>query len=192
LAARLVFRYPEDTRPTSLLPFFAEDMSSVRMVELIFDSLVIINKRGDLEGSLATSWKADPDNQIGIRFVLREGVKWHDGKPFTADDVVFTVQAAQDPKTVFNAKSKFSFIRDGPPKASSGCTSPSTGPSPSPSGGSCSRSCPSTPSRRPRSAARTSSAARPSAPAPTSSTRTRLRSVSLDRQPRLLRARPHR
>lgn len=106
-----VFRYPEDTRPTSLLPFFAEDMSSVRMVELIFDSLVIINKRGDLEGSLATSWKADPDN-LGIRFVLREGVKWHDGKPFTADDVVFTVQAAQDPKTVFNGKSKFSFIRD--------------------------------------------------------------------------------
>lgn len=106
-----VFRYPEDTRPTSLLPFFAEDMSSVRMVELIFDSLVIINKRGDLEGSLATSWKTDPDN-MGIRFVLREGVKWHDGKSFSAEDVVFTIQAAQNPKTVFNAKSKFSFIRD--------------------------------------------------------------------------------
>ncbi len=105
------FRYPEDTRPTSLLPFFAEDMSSVRMVELIFDSLVYINKRGDIEGSLATSWKADPDN-LGIRFVLREGVKWHDGKAFTADDIVFTVKAAQDPKTVFNGKSKFSFIRD--------------------------------------------------------------------------------
>jgi len=106
-----VFRYPEDARPTSLLPFFAEDMSSVRMVELIFDSLVIVNKRGDLEGSLATSWKTDPDN-MGIRFVLREGVTWHDGKPFSADDVVFTVQAAQNPKTVFNAKSKFAFVRD--------------------------------------------------------------------------------
>lgn len=105
------FRYPEDTRPTSLIPFFAEDMSAVRMVELIFDSLVLINKRGDIEGSLATSWQRSPDN-MGIRFTLRDGVTWHDGKPFTAEDVVFTVKAAQDKGTVFNAKSKYRFIRD--------------------------------------------------------------------------------
>ncbi|MCB9522365.1 MAG: ABC transporter substrate-binding protein [Myxococcales bacterium] len=110
-ASAQTFRYPEDARPSSLLPFFAEDMSAVRMVELIFDGLVLQNKRGDIEGSLATSWKRDPDN-MGITFVLREGVKWHDGQPFTADDVVFTVKAAQDKKTVFNAKSKYRFIRD--------------------------------------------------------------------------------
>ena len=34
------FAYPEDTRPSSLLPFFADDMSAVRMVELVFDGLV--------------------------------------------------------------------------------------------------------------------------------------------------------
>ena len=108
-ASGQTFRYPEDTRPTSLLPFFAEDMSSVRIVELIFDSLIRINKRGDFEGGLATSWKAD-DDKMGIRLVLRDGVKWHDGKPFAADDVAFTVSAAQNPKTVFNAKAKFGFI----------------------------------------------------------------------------------
>lgn len=106
-----VFRYPEDTRPSSLLPMFAEDMSAVRMCELIFDALVFKNKRGDFEGGLATSWKVDED-QGGITFVLREGVKWHDGEAFTAEDVVFTIQAAQDPKTIFNAKSKFGFIRE--------------------------------------------------------------------------------
>lgn len=105
------FTYPEDTRPSSLVPFFAEDMSSVRMLELIFDSLVFINKRGDVEGGLATSWKVSPD-RMSINFVLREGVTWHDGKPFTADDVVFTVRAAKDAKTVFNAKSKYNFIQD--------------------------------------------------------------------------------
>ncbi len=109
-ASAQTFRYPEDTRPTSLLPFFAEDMSAVRMVELIFDSLVVINKRGDVEGELATSWEVDAD-RMGIRFVLRENVKWHDGQPFTAKDVVFTIQAAQDRKTIFNAKSKYAFIR---------------------------------------------------------------------------------
>jgi peptide/nickel transport system substrate-binding protein len=110
-AAAQTFRYPEDTRPTSLLPFFAEDMSSVRLVELVFDSLIYVNKRGDYEGGLATSWKVD-DDQMGIRFVLREGVKWHDGKPFTGEDVAFTVAAAQDKKTIFNAKSKYRFIRE--------------------------------------------------------------------------------
>ena len=109
--AQQTFHYPEDTRPTSLLPFFAEDMSAVRMVELVFDSLVFQNKRGDIDKGLATSWKLD-DDQGGIRFVLREGVKWHDGEPFTAEDVVFTIQAAQDPKTIFNAKSKFNFVRE--------------------------------------------------------------------------------
>ncbi len=110
-AASQTFRYPEDTRPTSLLPFFAEDMSSVRMTELVFDSLVVINKRGDVEGALATSWTRDPDGG-GISFVLREGVTWHDGKPFTAADVVFTVQAAKNRKTIFNSKSKYRFIAE--------------------------------------------------------------------------------
>lgn len=110
-AAAQNFVYPEDTRPSSLVPFFAEDMSSVRMLELIFDSLVYLNKRGDVEGGLATSWKVNGD-RTSINFVLREGVTWHDGKPFTADDVVFTIKAAQNPKTVFNAKGKFAFIKD--------------------------------------------------------------------------------
>ena len=104
-----VFRYPEDTRPSSLLPFFAEDMSSVRMVELIFDGLVFKNKRGDIEGGLATSWRVDPGNR-GIQFTLRSGVKWHDGQPFTARDVVFTVEAAKNKNTIFTGSGKFNFI----------------------------------------------------------------------------------
>ena len=109
VAQAQAFRYPEDTRPTSLLPFFAEDMSSVRMVELLFDGLVFKDKRGDFRGALATKWKMDPD-KMGIRFELREGVTWHDGKPFTAADVVFTIEAAKNPKTVFSSKGKYAFI----------------------------------------------------------------------------------
>lgn len=105
------FNYPEETRPTSLLPFFTDDMSSVRMTELIFDSLVYQNKRGDFKGALATRWKVDPDKR-GIKFTLREGVKWHDGTPFSADDIAFTIQAAQDPKTVFAEKGNYRFVRE--------------------------------------------------------------------------------
>lgn len=58
--------------------------------ELIFEPLVRYNKK-DLSPSpgLATSWKVAPDG-LSWTFNLRKGVKWSDGKPFTADDVVFT------------------------------------------------------------------------------------------------------
>ena len=46
-----------ETQLTSLLPFFTDDMSSVRMTELIFDSMVFQNKRGDFKGALATNGK---------------------------------------------------------------------------------------------------------------------------------------
>jgi peptide/nickel transport system substrate-binding protein len=104
------FRYPESSKQSSLMPFFVENMSAVRITEFIFEPLVTKNKRGDIEGVLAQSWSASPDG-MGITFKLRSGVKWHDGKPFTARDVVFTVQAAQDKKTIFNSKSKYRFIR---------------------------------------------------------------------------------
>nr|WP_206440746.1 ABC transporter substrate-binding protein [Streptomyces scabichelini] len=45
----------------------------------------------------ATTWK----------FTLREGAKWHDGRPVTADDVVFTYGRVLDPKTTTLAKSFF-------------------------------------------------------------------------------------
>ncbi|MBM4292131.1 MAG: hypothetical protein FJ138_12355, partial [Deltaproteobacteria bacterium] len=85
-------------------------MSGVRISEFVFESLVTKNKRGDVEGVLAHSWSVSPDGAT-ITFQLKPNVKWHDGKPFTAEDVVFTVEAAQDPKTIFASKSKFRFIR---------------------------------------------------------------------------------
>jgi peptide/nickel transport system substrate-binding protein len=55
----------------------------------VFDTLVWKDKNGYIP-ALAKSWRYDPDAQSFI-FELQEGVKWHDGKPFSADDVAFTV-----------------------------------------------------------------------------------------------------
>ena len=49
-------------------------------------------------GDLAESWEISPDG-LTITFQLRHGVKWHDGAPFTAKDVLFTYQVMVDPKT---------------------------------------------------------------------------------------------
>jgi peptide/nickel transport system substrate-binding protein len=59
----------------------------IRMT-LIFDSLVWKDEKGYGKG-LAESWQWLPDEKAW-RFLLRSGVKWHDGKPFTARDVAFT------------------------------------------------------------------------------------------------------
>lgn len=45
---------------------------------------------------LATAWEIG-DGGRTFTFTLREGVKWHDGKPFTAEDVVFTFERSKNP-----------------------------------------------------------------------------------------------
>ncbi len=49
-----------------------------------------------LEPCLAESWEISPD-QLTYTFHLRHGVKWHDGQPFTAEDVKYTYDKVQDP-----------------------------------------------------------------------------------------------
>jgi len=55
----------------------------------IMEPLVDLNEKGELEPMLATSWEGSADGKT-ITIKLREGVKWHDGKPFTSADVQYT------------------------------------------------------------------------------------------------------
>jgi len=61
----------------------------------LYDSLVHwdlsrADRPASLRPGLATGWRTEPGNPKRWIFTLREGVKFHDGKPFTAEDVVFT------------------------------------------------------------------------------------------------------
>lgn len=56
----------------------------------LFDYLIFRNVDGEFEPSLAVEWEAISDT--AWRFKLREGVRWHDGAPFTAADVKFTLE----------------------------------------------------------------------------------------------------
>ncbi|WP_375460611.1 ABC transporter substrate-binding protein [uncultured Enterovirga sp.] len=55
----------------------------------IMEPLVDLDAAGKPSPVLATSWEAAPDGKT-VTFKLREGVKWHDGKPFTSADVQYT------------------------------------------------------------------------------------------------------
>ena len=80
----------------TLIPILASDSPSSYIVNLVFDGLVRYNKDVELEGNLAESWDIE-DEGITIVFHLRKNVKWHDGHPFTAEDVKFTYHSLIDP-----------------------------------------------------------------------------------------------
>ncbi len=61
----------------------------MRKMTLVFDSLVGTDGKGKIVPKLASEWKVSEDG-LAYTLELRQKVKWHDGKPFTSDDVVFT------------------------------------------------------------------------------------------------------
>ncbi|WP_199084747.1 ABC transporter substrate-binding protein [Bosea sp. ASV33] len=62
---------------------------------MVYDTLVRRNRKLEIEPGLATSWQIVEPTRW--RFKLRPGVKFHDGEPFTADDIVATVMRTIDP-----------------------------------------------------------------------------------------------
>jgi len=63
---------------------------------LLFDGLMARDGAGELVPALAASYAYD-EASLTYTFRLREDVIWHDGEPFTAEDVRFTIEAIMDP-----------------------------------------------------------------------------------------------
>lgn len=63
---------------------------------LVFSGLTRFGSDGAVEPALAQEWEISLDGLTYV-FHLRPNVRWHDGAPFTADDVLFTVRLLQDP-----------------------------------------------------------------------------------------------
>ena len=76
----------------------ATDNASHSISGLIFNGLVKYDRDLNVVGDLAESWDISKDGLV-ITFHLRKGVRWHDGQPFTAEDVLFTYRLTIDPKT---------------------------------------------------------------------------------------------
>ena len=96
--------------PSILNPILSTDSASSSVVGLVFNGLFRVNSELKMEPDLAKSYTVSPD---GLKYVfhLRHDVTWHDGKPFTADDVLFTFQKIQDPKT--NTVRRSDYVMDG-------------------------------------------------------------------------------
>ncbi len=72
-------------------PRLETDIPSSERLNIIMEPLVTFGASMDLEPRLATEWGLSEDS-LTMTFHLREGVLWHDGEPFTAEDVVYTFE----------------------------------------------------------------------------------------------------
>jgi peptide/nickel transport system substrate-binding protein len=83
-------------RPMSVSPLSSRTQADRDLVSLVFSGLVRNGPSGTLVPDLAARWSVDPSGAIWT-FQLRDGARWHDGEPVTADDVAFTIHTLQDP-----------------------------------------------------------------------------------------------
>lgn len=83
--------------PKTFNPITANETSSTDILGELFSSLLDVNyKTGAVVPGLAYKWAHSKDGKIWTLY-LRKGLRWSDGKPLTADDVVFTFRVIYDP-----------------------------------------------------------------------------------------------
>lgn len=76
--------------PSTFNSALNESLPTTYVLSFIYDSLIVENPvTTKLEPGLAESWVVDPNGQRVV-ITLREGLKWSDGQPMTADDVIFS------------------------------------------------------------------------------------------------------
>lgn len=80
--------------PPTLVSFSNTAGSSVTVSAKVLEGLLEYSHDLTPKPQLATSWTVSPDG-LAYRFKLREGVRWHDGKPFTATDAAFSILLAK-------------------------------------------------------------------------------------------------
>jgi peptide/nickel transport system substrate-binding protein len=91
LAAK-TFRWANDGDIISMDPYARQETTLLSFASNVYEPLIQRDRQLKLEPSLATEW-SNPEPTIW-HFKLRQGVKFHDGTPFTADDVVFSFERA--------------------------------------------------------------------------------------------------
>lgn len=102
--------------PTLLNPHFASGTKDQIASRIFFEPLAGWDKDGNLTPQLAEVAPSRDNGGLSadgkeVTWKLKKNVKWHDGKPFTADDVVFTWEYAADPGTAAYTTGSYNNIK---------------------------------------------------------------------------------
>ena len=92
---------------TGLNPFLRTSSTNMYVRQLMYEALLDFDKNAKPIPGLADSWTVSPDGKL-FTFTLRGGVKFHDGKDLTAEDVKWSVEYALDPN---NGATGFPILR---------------------------------------------------------------------------------
>ncbi|MFZ3577650.1 ABC transporter substrate-binding protein [Virgibacillus sp. DJP39] len=106
--AKQVLKIANDQEPAGLDPHKTPAHSSVRVYSKVYEGLVTFDKNMEIKGQLAKSW--DQPNEQTYIFNLIEGVKFHNGREMTAEDVLYSFERILDEETASHIKSYFSNV----------------------------------------------------------------------------------
>lgn len=98
-----------DQAPVGLDPHVVTAFSSFAVIGQIYDGLLEVNAGLALEPALATSWTVSDDGLTYV-FQLRDGVKFHNGRTMTAEDVVYSFDRIMNPETGSPQASRFNEV----------------------------------------------------------------------------------
>src|SRR4051794_27722032 len=107
---------------TEIDPILVADEGGLGVMSQAAEFLSFSDNKLNLQPRLAESWKPNSDGSVWT-FKIRQGVKFHDGTPMTADDVASSINALSDPKNGSNALSTFGGVLS---KGSAKATDPTT------------------------------------------------------------------
>jgi peptide/nickel transport system substrate-binding protein len=103
------FRWASTTDPQTMDPHAVSSTPVLGFLNNVYEGLVRRGRDMAIEPALATAWEALPDG-AGWRFTLRQGVQFHDGAEFTAEDVRFSYERAASEAS--DVRSWFAPVRD--------------------------------------------------------------------------------
>ncbi len=96
-AKEKTFVFAQGSDPRGLDPAYVDDGESAKVIVNVFENLVQYKEGStEIEPGLATEWSCSPDGKEWT-FKLRQGVKFHDGTPFNAEAVKFSVERQLPP-----------------------------------------------------------------------------------------------
>ncbi len=95
--ANNIFRYAIKTSPTTFDPALVQDGDTIDLLQQLFEGLVQWSPDNKIVPCLAEKWDISP-NGLTYTFHLRPGVKFQDGSPVTASDVLYSMRRCLDPK----------------------------------------------------------------------------------------------
>lgn len=103
--------FVEGTDLTTLDPQLVTDTPTGAAIQLLYEALLVYDADANLVPELATKWEVS-DDKLTWTFHLRDGVKFSDGSPLTADDVVFTFKRILDEKTGSATRAQLALLSD--------------------------------------------------------------------------------